>query len=249
MCATHPCTPSFWGVCDATHPCTSSFWSARDVEALWIWIGNRVVYLSMSCAIHNLDAQWLHSDCHVPVRNLFETKIVKEKSLMENNTRWCSTSKSSKACFNLTNDSSSSSLFFRRHWNLASSHNFFFVQKSWHFYTITSVNLWSDCMSNLIPNFSLNQKWWGFFLEAAICKSRLLKMAATVTTVEFGAIHCSAGGKFWSLSVQLFEQVQKINKALCDACFKKNDDFFTFRRNFWFFSFLSLLIGNDILHY
>ena len=36
-------------------------------------------------------------------------------------------------------------------------------------------------------------------------------MAATVMTVEFGTIHQS-GGKFWSLFVQFFENIQKFTE-------------------------------------
>ena len=51
------------------------------------------------------------------------------------------------------------------------------------------------------------------FLAAAIFKSLLLKMAATVMTVEFGTIHHSSlEEKFWSLFVQFFERVQKLTE-------------------------------------
>ena len=65
----------------------------------------------------------------------------------------------------------------------------FFFQKSWDFYTIRSVYLCSDCMLNLTCNFNLITKICEFFLAAAIFKSLLLKMAATVMTFEFGTIH------------------------------------------------------------
>ena len=42
---------------------------------------------------------------------------------------------------------------------------------------------------NLTCNFQLNNEDMGIFLAAAIFKSLLLKMAATVMTVEFGTSH------------------------------------------------------------
>ena len=66
----------------------------------------------------------------------------------------------------------------------------FFFQKSWAFYTIRSGYLCSDCMLNLTWNFNLITKiYFFFFFAAAIFKILLLKMAATVMTVEFGTIH------------------------------------------------------------
>ena len=65
---------------------------------------------------------------------------------------------------------------------------FFFFQKSWDFYIIRSVYLCNDWMLNLTCNFNLIKKTW-IFLAAVISKSLLLKMTATVMTLEFGTIH------------------------------------------------------------
>ena len=73
------------------------------------------------------------------------------------------------------------------HWTTSASSPDFF-QKSWDFYTIRSVYLCSHCMLNLTCNFNLIMKTW-IFLAAAIFKSRLFKMAATVMAVEFGTIY------------------------------------------------------------
>ena len=44
-------------------------------------------------------------------------------------------------------------------------------------------------MLNLTCNFNLVTKIYEFFLTVAIFKSQLLKMVATIMTVEFGTIH------------------------------------------------------------
>ena len=56
------------------------------------------------------------------------------------------------------------------------------------------------------------------FLAAAIFKSLLLKMAATVMTAEFDTIYhySSLEEKFWSLFVQFFEQVQILTEHYVD---------------------------------
>ena len=74
-----------------------------------------------------------------------------------------------------------SNLNLKVHWTTSASSPIFFLQKSPDFYTIRSVYLCFDGMLNLTCNFN--------FLAAAIFKSLLLKMAATVMTVEFGTIH------------------------------------------------------------
>ena len=79
-----------------------------------------------------------------------------------------------------------------------------FFLKSWYFYTIR-IYLCSDCMLSLTCKDTL------IYLAAAIFKSLLLKMGATVMTVEFGTIHHS-GKKIWSLFKQFFEHIQKLTE-------------------------------------
>ena len=102
------------------------------------------------------------------------------------------------------------------------------------------------------------------FLVAAIFKSLLLKMAATVMTVEFGTIHhyssleensdaclCNLWTdikinwtlcKLWhfGLKYACFRQQHeyKLASSPLYACLTKIDDFFIFRRNFWIFLFV-----------
>ena len=72
---------------------------------------------------------------------------------------------------------------------------FYFLFNS-DFYTIRSVYLCSDCMLYLTCNFNLTTKNVNFFLAEAILKSLLLKMAATVMTVEFGTINLYSSKQF-----------------------------------------------------
>ena len=73
-------------------------------------------------------------------------------------------------------------------------------------------------MLNLTCTFNLITKICNFFLAAANFKSLLLKMVATVMTVEFGTIlhYSSLVEKFWSLFVQFFEQVQTLTEHYVD---------------------------------
>ena len=48
----------------------------------------------------------------------------------------------------------------------------------------------SDCMLNLTSSFNSVTKDICIFLSAAIFKSRLFKMGATVMTAEFDTIYC-----------------------------------------------------------
>ena len=119
-------------------------------------------------------------------------------------------------------------------------------------------------MLNLTCNFNLITEIFDFFLAAAIFKSLLLKMAATVMTVEFGTIHhyssleenseaclCSSLNRhknYWTfcklwhfgLEILCFKQQHeyKLASSLLYACLTKIDDFFTLRWNFWIFLFV-----------
>ena len=76
--------------------------------------------------------------------------------------------------------------YLKGHWTTSSP---FFPEKVEIFYTIRSVYLCSDCMLKSYLQLQFNYKDMLIFLAAAIFKSLLLKMAATVMTVEFGTIH------------------------------------------------------------
>ena len=130
---------------------------------------------------------------------------------------------------------------------------------------ITCVYLCSDCMLNLAFNFNLITTIYYFFLAVAVFKSLLLKMAATVMTVEFDTIHHYSGveenSEAYSFFVQFFEQIQKLAEhmyimtflfsiimftqqheyklASCPfyTCLTTVDDFFNFRRTFGMFFF------------
>ena len=65
----------------------------------------------------------------------------------------------------------------------------FFFKSIEIFFNHKSVYVCSDSMLSLTCNFNLVTKIFEFFLAVAISKSRLLKMAATIMTVEFGTIH------------------------------------------------------------
>ena len=70
---------------------------------------------------------------------------------------------------------------------------------------------WPHTSSYLQLQFDYEDMW--IFLAAAIFKSLLLKMAATLMTVEFGNIHhyfSLEERKHWSLFVQFFEQIQQL---------------------------------------
>ena len=74
---------------------------------------------------------------------------------------------------------------------------------------------WLHAQSYLQLQPSYKGLW--IFRLVAIFKSQVLKVAANVMTVEFGTIHHYSSlfwpeGKFWSLFVQFFGQVQKLTE-------------------------------------
>ena len=90
-----------------------------------------------------------------------------------------------------------------------------FFPKKLSFYTIRSIYLCNaNCMLNLTCNFNLITKICDVFLAAAIFKSLLSKMAATVISVEFGTIHHYSWRKILKLVFTVLWTDTKINWTL-----------------------------------
>ena len=99
-------------------------------------------------------------------------------------------------------------------WTTSSSSPDFFFQKSWDFYTIRSVYLCNDSMLNHTCSFNFITKIRNFSCGGHFFKSLLLKMAATVLTVEFGTI-ILVRRKILKLACAVLWTDTKINWTFC----------------------------------